>query len=81
MLYQENVPELDGGCLIINEQLTCFSKARERILGAVKVAEYPSVQGTQSSEEDVYVWERYPINTERLPVSKYNANVNHAPVG
>ena len=47
MLYQEDDPELDDDWLTADEQLTRFSKAREQIVGRVKVTEYPSVHGTQ----------------------------------
>ena len=65
MIYHKNHPELDNVWLTSDERLTYFSKARERIVGKVKVEEYPSVQGPQSCEEDLVVWERYPIRTER----------------
>ena len=51
MLDQEYDPELDDEWLTANDQLTRFSKAREKIVGGVKGTESPSVQGTQSSEE------------------------------
>ena len=35
-----------------------FSKARKRIVGRVKRSESPSVQVSQSSEEDLVVWNR-----------------------
>ena len=38
-----------------------FSKAIEQIVGRVKVSELLSVQGTQSSEEDLVVWNRTQI--------------------
>ena len=53
MLYQENDPELDNGWLTADEQLTCFRKAIEKIIGRVKEAESPSVQGIQYYEEDL----------------------------
>ena len=55
MLYQEDDLELDDEWLTSDEQLTHFSKAREKIVGRVKGTESRSVQGTQSSEEDVVV--------------------------
>ena len=64
-----------------NEQLTCFSKAREQIVGRVKGTESPSVQGPQSSEEDIVVRERVPSRTERPSVSEPGTNGNHAPIG
>ena len=65
MLDQEDDPELDDEWLTSDEQLTRFSKAREQILGRVKGIESSSVQGPQSSEEDLVVRERVPIRTER----------------
>ena len=50
MLDQEDDPELDDECLTDNEKSTRFSKAREQIVGTVKVKELSSVQGPQSSE-------------------------------
>ena len=49
MLDKEDDPELYDEWLTDNERLTRFSKARERFLGRVRVAESPFVQGTQSS--------------------------------
>ena len=51
MLDQEDDSELDDEWLTAEEQLTCFSKAREQIVGRFKGTESPSVQGHQSSEE------------------------------
>ena len=68
MLYQEDNPYLDDKWSTSNERLTNFRKARERIVGKVKRAESPSVQGPQSSEEDIVVRERVTIRTERPPV-------------
>ena len=53
ILDQEDDPELDDEWLTSDERLTCFSRAREKNLGRVKGAESPSVQGPQSSEEDL----------------------------
>ena len=50
MLDQEDDLELDDEWLTANEQLTRFIKAREQIVGRVKVTESPSVHGPQSSE-------------------------------
>ena len=61
ILDQEGDPELDDEWLTTDEQLTRFSKAREIIVGRVKGTEYPSVQGPQSYEEDLFVRERVPI--------------------
>ena len=63
MLHQEDDPELDDEWLTTNEQLTRFSKAREKIVGRFKGTESPYVQGPQSSEEDLFVKERYPSKT------------------
>ena len=38
ILDKENYPELDDGGLTSNEQLTCFNKAREHIVGRFKGA-------------------------------------------
>ena len=65
MLVQEDDPELDDEWLTANEQLTRFSKAREKIVGRVKGTESPSFQGPQLSEEDLVVRERVPSRTER----------------
>ena len=53
MLDQEDDPDLDVKWLNANERLTRFSKAREQLVVRVKVAESPSVHGTQYSEEDL----------------------------
>ena len=55
MLYQEDDLELDDEWLTADEQLTRFSKAIEQIVGRFKGTESPSVQGPQSSEEDLVV--------------------------
>ena len=57
MLNQEDDPDLDDEWLTADDQLTRFSKAREKIVGKVKGAESPSVQGPQSSKEDLVVKE------------------------
>ena len=67
--------------LTTNDQLTCFSKAREKIVGRVKGSESPSVQGPQSSEEDLVVRYRVPIRTERPSGREPVTNGNHAPIG
>ena len=51
MLDQEDDPQLDYEWLTANEQLTRFSKAREKIVGRIKGTELPSVQGPQYSEK------------------------------
>ena len=38
MLDQEDDPKLDDEWLNANEKLTCFSKAREKIVGRLKVS-------------------------------------------
>ena len=63
MLDQEDDPELDDEWLTVNDQLTRFSKAREKIVRRFKVTESPSVQGPQSSEEDLVVRESVPSRT------------------
>ena len=81
MLDQEDDPELDDEWLTADEQLTRFSKAREKIVGRVKRTESPSVQGPQSPEEDLVVRERLPSRTERPSVREPGTNGNHAPIG
>ena len=66
MLDQEDDPELNYEWLTADEGLTYFSKAREQILGRVKVEELPSVKLPQSSEEDPVVRGGVPIRTKRL---------------
>ena len=81
MLYQEDDPELDDEWLTADEQLTHFSKAIEQIVGRVKGTESPSVQGPQSSEEDLVVRERVPSRTEIPSVREPGTDRNHAPIG
>ena len=50
ILDQEDDPELDDEWLTKNEQLTHFSKSREKIVGRVKGSDSPYFQGPQSSE-------------------------------
>ena len=66
ILYQEDNTELDYDWLTNNERLTIFTKPRERIVGMVKVAESPSVQGPQYSEEDLVVRERVSSRNKSL---------------
>ena len=68
MLDQEYDPELDSEWLTPNERLIHFRKYRKRILGGVKVAESPYVQGNQSSEEYLLVRIRVTSRTKRPPV-------------
>ena len=81
MLYQEDDPELDDEWLTASEQLTCFSKARDKIVGRFKGTESPSVQGPQSSEEDLVLRESVPRRTEIPSVREPGTNENHAPIG
>ena len=81
MLDQEYDPELDDEWLIANDQLTCFSKSREKIVGRVKGTEPPSVQGPQYSEEDLVVRERVPSRNDMPSVREPGTNGNHAPIG
>ena len=64
-----------------DEQLTRFSKAIEKIVGRVKVTELPSVQGPQSSEEELVLRESFPCRAERPSVREPVTNGNHAPIG
>ena len=64
-----------------DEKLTRFSKAREQIVGRVKGAESPYVQGPQYSEEDLVVRERVPSRTEIRSVREPGINGNHEPIG
>ena len=80
MLYQEDDPELDYEWLTADDQLTRFSKAREQIVGKVKVIESPSVQGPQSSEEDLVVRERVPSRTEIPSVREPGINGKYEPI-
>ena len=80
MLDQEYDPELDDECLTDDDQLTRFSKAREQIGGMVKGTESPSVQGTQSYEEYLFVRERVPRRTDRQSVRETDTNGNHEPI-
>ena len=65
MLYQEDDPELDDEWLTSNEQLTHFIKDGEQIVGRVKGSESTSVQGPQSSKEDLDERESVSRRTER----------------
>ena len=72
---------MDDEWLTADEQLTRFSKAREHIVGRVKGTELPSVQGPQSSVEDLVVRERVPSRTDIPSVREPGTNGNHAPIG
>ena len=65
---QEDDPDLDDEWLTSDAQLTRFSKAGEKIVGRVKGAELPSVQGPQSFEEDPVLRDRVPNRADRPPV-------------
>ena len=62
VLDQEDDTELDDEWLTADEKLTCFSKAREKIVGRFKGSESTFVQGPQS-EEDLVVMERVTRST------------------
>ena len=81
MLDQEYDPELDDEWLTADEKLTRFNRTREKILGRVKGIESSSVQGTQSSEEDLVVRERVPSRYAMPSVREPVTNGNHAPIG
>ena len=72
---------MDDEWLTADEQLTRFSKAREKIVGRIKGTESPYVQGPQYSEEDLVVRERVPSRTEMPSVREPGTNGNHAPIG
>ena len=55
MLEQEDDPELDNEYLTSDERLTCFRKAVKKIVGRVKGAELPYVQGPQYFEKYLVV--------------------------
>ena len=81
MLYQEDDPDLDDEWLTADERLTCFSKAREQIVGRFKGSYLTSIQGPQYYEEDLVVRESVPSRTERPSVREPGTNGNHAPIG
>ena len=81
MLDQEDDPELDDEWLTVDDQLPRFSKAREQFVGRVKGTESPSVQGPQSSEEDLVVRERVPSKTDMPSVREPGTNGNHTTIG
>ena len=64
MLDREDDTELDDEWLTADDKLTRFRKAREKIVGRVKGTELPSVQGPQSSDEELVVRERVPSRTD-----------------
>ena len=80
MYDQEYDTDLDDEWLSVDERLICFRKTREKILWRVKVSESPYVQGTQYSEEDLFVREMFTSRTERLSVIEAVTDGNHAPV-
>ena len=65
MLDQEDDPNLDDEWLTDDERLTHFRKAREKIAGKFKGSDSTSVQGPQSSYEDLVVRGRVLIRNER----------------
>ena len=81
MLDQEDDPYLYDEWLTSDERLTRFIKAREKILGRVKGSESPSVQGTQSSEEDLVLRGRVPSRTYIPSVIEPGTDENHVPIG
>ena len=78
MLDQEDDLELDDEWLTADDQLTRFSKARDQIVGRFKGTESPSIQGPQSSEEDLVVRESVLSRTDRPSVRELGTNGNHA---
>ena len=72
---------MDDEWLTADEQLTHFSKARERILSRIKVSELPYIQGPQSSEEELVVRERFTSIAYSPSVREPVTNGNDAPVG
>ena len=80
MLYQEYDQQFDYEWLTADDQLTCFSKYREQILWRAKGAYLTYVQGTQSSEEDLFTREMVPRSTERPSVREPGTNENHETV-
>ena len=66
MLDQEDDTYFNDEWLTANDQLTRFIKSREKIVGRVKGAESPSVQGNQSSEKDIVLRERVTIRNGRI---------------
>ena len=55
-------------------------KSRERIVGGVKGAESPYVQGTKYYKEDLVVREIFPVSTGRPLVIETGTDRNHGPV-
>ena len=72
---------MDDEWLTSDEQLTHFIKARDKIVGRFKGTELPSIQGSQSYEEDLVVRERVPRRTERPSSREPVTNGKHAPIG
>ena len=64
-----------------DDQLTCFRKVREQIVGRFKVTELPYVQGPQSYEEDLVLMYRVSSRTEKTSVREPGTYGNHAPIG
>ena len=63
-----------------DNQLTHFSKYREKIVRRVKGSESLSIQGQQYAEEYLVIRERFPSRTERPSVIEPGNDWNHAPV-
>ena len=64
-----------------DERLTRFIKDIEQIVGRVKAAESPYVQGSQTYEEDLVVRARVSSRTKRPSVREPGTNRNHTPIG
>ena len=81
MLEQEDDTELYYEWLTADDRLTRFRKSRDKIVGRFKGSESPSVQGPQSSEEDLVVMDMVPSRTESPSVREPGTDGNHAPIG
>ena len=72
---------MDDEWLTDDDQLTHFSKAREKIVGRVKGSELQFVQGPQSSEEDIVAWKSNTSSTGMTSIREPGTNWNHVPIG
>ena len=63
-----------------DDQLTCFIKDIERIVGRVKGEVSPYVQGHQYYEEELFVRERVPNRTAIPPARVPGTSGNHSPI-
>ena len=81
MLDQEIDTKLDREWLAADGRLTRFSRSIEQIVGKFKGSESTYLQIPQYYEEDLFLWENYPIKTDRPPVRESGINRNHANVG